>query len=87
MTEAFKAPIYFCEPYKSYQKGAIENANRSLRSYLPKQISIDKCTQQEIEIITNRLNNQPMRCLEYRTPNEVFYEYKLASGSVGEIRT
>jgi len=64
MAEAFTAPIYFCEPYKSYQKGAIENANRLLRRYLPKKSSIEKHTQQDIEIIVDKLNNQPMRCLD-----------------------
>jgi IS30 family transposase len=51
MADALRVPIYFCEPYKSYQKGAIENANRSLRRYLPKKSSIEKYTQHEIEII------------------------------------
>lgn len=27
-----KTKVYFCEPYKSYQKGGIENANRLLRT-------------------------------------------------------
>jgi transposase, IS30 family len=87
IADAFAAPIYFCEPYKSYQKGSIENANRLLRRYLPKKSSIEKHTQKDIEMIVNKLNNQPMRCLDYRTPKEVFYELRGALKSSGEIRT
>ena len=35
--KACGATIYFCEPYKSYQKGAIENANKLIRTQLPRQ--------------------------------------------------
>jgi len=87
MAKAFTAPIYFCEPYKSWQKGAIENANRSLRRYLPKKSSIETHTQQDIEIIVDKLNNQPMRCLDYRTPTEAFYEYRGDIKSLRAIRT
>lgn len=67
--------IYFCEPYKSYQKGAIENANKLLRTQLPRTIQIDKFEQTEIDTIVKKLNDKPMRCLNYKTPNEVFYDY------------
>lgn len=76
IANAFAAPVYFCEPYKSYQKGTIENANRLLRRYLPKKSTIENHTQEDIEMIADKLNNQPMRCLDYRTPKEAFYEYK-----------
>ena len=32
------AEVYFCDPYSSWQKGSIENANKMLRRYLPKEI-------------------------------------------------
>lgn len=67
-----QSTIYFCEPYKSYQKGAIENANRLLRSQLPKQTQIDLLEQKDIDRIVKKLNDRPMRCLSYLTPQEVF---------------
>jgi IS30 family transposase len=42
MQSEMKTQIYFCEPYKSYQKGGIENANRLLRTKLPLQTNIDR---------------------------------------------
>jgi IS30 family transposase len=87
IANALGASVYFCEPYKSYQKGAIENANRLLRQYLPKKASIEKYTQQDIEMIVDKFNNQPMRCLDYCTPKEVFYEHRGALNPQSEIRT
>ena len=74
ISEKLKAVVYFCEPYKSYQKGAIENANRSLRQQLPRKLKIDKLDQQAIDNIANRWNNRPMKCLGFRTPTDVFTE-------------
>lgn len=69
-----KANIFFCEPYKSYQKGAIENANKLIRTKLPKRALIDNYNQKDIDKITKNLNDRPMRCLGYLTPNEVFFK-------------
>lgn len=30
MAESMQSDIYICDPYKSHQKGAIENSNRCL---------------------------------------------------------
>ncbi len=82
-----KATIYFCEPYKSYQKGDIENANRLLRTKFPKRMNIDQVEQPEIDKIVNSLNDRPMKCLNYATPNEAFFEYFKADSNLGEFRT
>jgi IS30 family transposase len=69
-----EAKIYFCEPYKSYQKGAIENANKLLRTKLPLKIDIDRFEQPEIDMIVKGFNDRPMKCLNYKTPHEALYE-------------
>ncbi|MFT6791824.1 MAG: IS30 family transposase [Cellvibrionaceae bacterium] len=35
LSQSLGAKVFFCEPYKSYQKGAIENANKLIRTKLP----------------------------------------------------
>jgi len=75
MTHHMGMPIYFCEPYKSYQKGAIENANKLLRQQWPRGTNIDDINQIEIDRIIKKLNDKPMKCLHYKTPNEVFYSH------------
>jgi IS30 family transposase len=65
---------YFCDPYCSYQKGAIENLNMFIRQYLPRNTDVSKLTQQDIYIIQEKLNNRPRKCLWYLSPNEFFYK-------------
>jgi IS30 family transposase len=73
-------------PEGLYNQETVENANRLLRWYLPRKSSIEKYTQQDIEMIVDKFNNQLMRCLNYSTPKEIFYEYRNALTSTGEIR-
>lgn len=65
---------YFCDPYCSYQKGAIENLNMFIRQYLPRNTDVYKLTQHDIYIIQEKLNNRPRKCLWYLSPNEFFYK-------------
>lgn len=65
---------YFCDPYCSYQKWAIENLNMFIRQYLPRNTDVSTLTNSEIHIIQEKLNNRPRKCLGYLSPNEFFYK-------------
>jgi len=62
---------YFCDPYKSWQKGGVENINGLIRQYLPKRTDFSKLTDGDIHFIQERLNNRPRKSLNYLTPNEI----------------
>lgn len=62
---------YFCDPFASWQKGGVENANRLIRHYLPRSTDLSKLSDRDIYEIQEKLNDRPRRCLGYRTPNEV----------------
>lgn len=62
---------YFCDPFASWQKGGVENANKLIRHYLPRETDLSQLTDRDIYLIQEKLNNRPRRCLEYQTPNEV----------------
>jgi len=66
-----KIPSYFCDPYKSWQKGGVENLNGLIREYFPKRSNLDIVLKKEIYFIQEKLNNRPRKCLNYSTPNEV----------------
>lgn len=66
-----KIPSYFCDPYKSWQKGGVENLNGLIREYFPKRSNLDIVSKKEICLIQEKLNNRPRKCLNYQTPNEV----------------
>lgn len=61
-------PIYFCDPYASWQKGTIENYNRQVRKYLPKGADISQYNEQYLRFIESRLNSRFMSVVGYKTP-------------------
>lgn len=63
---------YFCNPYHSWEKGSVEQGIGQIRSYIPKKADLKNYSQKKIDAIMNTLNNRPMKCLDYQTPNEVF---------------
>ena len=63
---------YFCNPYHSWEKGSVEQGIGQIRSYIPKKADLKNYSQNDINAIMNALNNRPMKCLDYQTPNEVF---------------
>ncbi len=64
--------VYFADPYAPWQRGTNENTNGLLRHYFPKGIDWRKVTDQMLATAVEKLNNRPRKCLNYRTPNEVF---------------
>jgi IS30 family transposase len=63
-------PIYFCDPYASWQKGSIENLNKQVRRYIPKGVDISQYGKEYIQFVEARLNNRFMGVIGYRTPAE-----------------
>ena len=66
------AQVYFAHPYHSWERGLNENTNGLLRQYFPKSTNLRRVTQSEVEEAVYRLNHRPRKCLQYRTPHEVF---------------
>jgi IS30 family transposase len=63
---------YFATPYCSWQRGTNENTNGLIRRYLPKGTCFKTLHQNQLQNIVQQLNNRPRKCLNARTPNEVF---------------
>jgi transposase, IS30 family len=68
--------FFFCHPYHSWEKGTVENRNGVIRRYLPRNTDLSKWTQRELDEIAEDINTTPMKCLGYRTPNEVYSELR-----------
>lgn len=67
-------PVYFCDPYSSWQKGGVENANRMIRRYLPKGTDMATVTPQRLASIIAILNNKPRKILGYKSALQVMRE-------------
>lgn len=68
----FELPVFFADPYSSFQRGTNENTNGLLRRYFPKGTDFTQITQDEINEVVQELNNRPRKCLHYATPIEKF---------------
>lgn len=74
ISKALKSvPIYFADSYCSWQKGAIENANKLIRQYIPKGSDFEDITPPYIKKIQAKLNNRPREKLNFLSPKQVFF--------------
>lgn len=76
---------FFCDPFKSWQKGGVENANGLIREYLPRTANLANLTDRDIYEIQERLNNRPRKGLLYKTPNEIIQN--LTCGLIGALNS
>lgn len=65
---ALGAKTYFCQPYASWEKGAVENMNGLLRQYFPKKRCLARVHWREVQAAEQRLNTRPRKTLNYLPP-------------------
>jgi IS30 family transposase len=70
--------VYFAHPYSCWERGTNENTNGLLRQYLPKSRDFTTLTDAELASYVWQLDNRPRKCLNYRTPTEVFHHRDVA---------
>ena len=74
VAEALGIKIYIPPPYQPWQRGTNENTNGLLREYFPKHQDIAQYPDDYIEKAVLALNNRPRKCLQWRTPYEVYFD-------------
>lgn len=72
IAESLGCDTYFATPYSSWERGQNENANGLLRQYFPKAMELIDVTIKEVFRAVDKLNSRPKKCLNYKTPYEVF---------------
>ncbi|MFK3691036.1 IS30 family transposase [Agrobacterium tumefaciens] len=72
LEDGMGASSWFCDPSAPWQKGTVENANKRLRRFLPGNTDLALVSQRGLTTLARHLNNQPRKCLGYKTPAEVF---------------
>ena len=72
LTRELAIRTFFCDPHSPWQKGSVENAIGRLRRALPRKINLDTIGDQLFEAWIADYNNTPRKCLQFRSPAEVF---------------
>lgn len=76
LSEIVGAPVFFTDPYCSWQKGGVENANRLIRRFIPKSCDIGEYTDEDVQKVQDWMNNMPRKILDFDTSNEMYAAYK-----------
>ena len=71
--QRFKYGLLGCAyAYSPHERGSNENRNRVLRRFIPKGQPIEEISDDELIQINWYLNSRPLKCLNWRTPIEIF---------------
>lgn len=74
LEDNFSCSVYYCQAHSPWQKGSNENMNGRLRRYLPKSANIEQITQHELDLLADKMNRCPRKCLGFKTPKELFIQ-------------
>jgi IS30 family transposase len=74
--------VYHAHPYSSFERGTNERVNGLLRRYLPKGTDLANLTQNDLQDIVDQINDHPLKCLGWLTPNEAFHQALESTPSV-----
>lgn len=66
------APVYFADPYCSWQRGSNENANGLLREYVPKGTDISTVSQEDLDRYVYLINTRPRKIFGFISASEKY---------------
>ncbi len=84
--EAWGTNVYFAHPYSSWERAQNERQNRLFRRFVPKGVSIDKYSAEQILSFADEMNALPRRLLGYCTPEELFDTFLDQVYSIGKVQ-
>lgn len=70
--ELLKIETYFCDAYKSWQKGGIENKNSRIRRYFPKGTNFAPVSEEQLAEVEFYLNDRPVQRLRGMCASELW---------------
>lgn len=68
--------IYFCHAYSAWERGTNENFNKLLRDFIPKGVSINDFTDEDVMEAGQSINQRVREVLDYKSAEAVFYNGK-----------
>jgi IS30 family transposase len=72
-----KCRSFFATPYHSWERGLNEHTNGLVRQFYPKGQTLTNLCPQRLNAVESLLNNRPRKALNFKTPNEAFFNTPL----------
>lgn len=77
LAKKLRTTVYFTDTYSSWQKGAVENANKIFRQYYPKGTDFNMIQQADLNAIQAKINRRPREKLNFSSPKVEFFKHFL----------
>ena len=77
LAKKLKTTVYFTDTYSSWQKGAVENANKLFRQYFPKGTDFNLIQQADLDLVQAKINRRPREKLNFSNPKVEFFNHFL----------
>ena len=87
IADSIDAQFYFAHPYCSWERGANENMNGLIRQFFPKKMAFENITPKDITFAMDNLNHRPRKCLNFKTPHQVFMKQLHSQEHVVALQT
>lgn len=75
ITAKLGVKVFFARPYHSWEKGAIENYNKLLRQFIPKNTNLNGISDTQLKEYQYIINKRPREKLSFNSPKNVFFSY------------
>lgn len=69
-----KIAWYFARPHRPWERGLNEHTNGLLRQFFPKSTNFKTVKSESLQKAVDLINHRPRKCLDYKTPHEVYFE-------------
>lgn len=70
--EQWGSKVYFAHPYSSWERPQNERHNGIFRRFIPKGVSMERYTPEDVLLFADEMNGLPRKRLGYSTPEELF---------------
>jgi IS30 family transposase len=67
--------VFYCDPSAPYQKGSIENNHELIRRVIPKGVTLNSLSQDDINLMMDHINSYGRKKLNNRSPHQSFGFY------------
>lgn len=72
LASVFDIDVWFCDPHSPWQRGQIENQNRTWRFWFPRGTRLDILDQTHVDTVASTINSQRRRSLNYQSPQHLY---------------